>query len=54
LRIFLPVCNQQELARFFGPVQSFLVEADTPESGVRFSYTGQALKTDPFKLKKSV
>jgi hypothetical protein len=53
LRIFLPVCNQPELAQFFGPVQKFLVEGDAPETGLRFLFTGQALKSEPFQLKKS-
>jgi hypothetical protein len=52
LRIFLPVCNQPELAQFFGPVQTFFVEGETPDSGVRFLFTGQALKSEPFQLKK--
>ncbi len=52
LRIFLPVCNEAELALFFGPVRSFIVEGEAPESGVRFAFTGQALKSEPFELKK--
>jgi hypothetical protein len=53
LRSFLPVCNAEELATFFGPVQSFVVEGDTPDDGVRFSLAGKALKADPFQLKKA-
>ncbi|MEO8428266.1 MAG: DUF4123 domain-containing protein [Verrucomicrobiota bacterium] len=52
LRCFLPACNAAELATFFGPVQSFVVEGDTPESGVRFALAGKALKPEPFQLKK--
>jgi hypothetical protein len=52
LRIFLPVCNEAELALFFGPVKTFILEGETPESGVRFLFAGQALKAEPFQLKK--
>ena len=51
LRIFLPVCNPLELAQFFGPVQSFLLEGETPDSASRFLFAGQALKSEPFSLK---
>ena len=52
LRIFLPVCNETELTLFFGPVTSFILEGETPEAGVRFLFPGQALKAEPFQLKK--
>lgn len=52
LRVFLPVCNQAELGLFFGPVQSFIVEGDAPETGVRFAFAGQALKSEPFQFKR--
>jgi hypothetical protein len=51
LRIFLPVCNQSELRQFFGPVQTFLVEGESAETGQRFVFNGQALKTEPLQLK---
>ena len=53
LRIFLPVCNQTELTQFFGPVQVFIVEGETADKGQRFVFTGQALKAEPFELKKA-
>jgi hypothetical protein len=52
LRIFLPVCNQSELAVFFGPVQNFIVEGEQPDKAVRFAFAGQGLKTDSIQLKK--
>jgi hypothetical protein len=52
LRSFLPACNDSELREFFGPVQSFIVEGETPETGVRFALAGRALKPEPFQLKK--
>jgi hypothetical protein len=53
LRNFLPVCNAAELATFFGPVQKFVVEGETPEAGLQFSLAGTALKPEPFQIKKS-
>lgn len=52
LRAFLPVCNATELKVFFGPVQSFVVEGETPETGSKFTYAAQALKSEPLQLKK--
>lgn len=52
LRTFLPACNAAELETFFGPVRSFTVEAETPESGLKFAFDGKALKSEPFQLKK--
>lgn len=53
LRNFLPVCNARELATFFGPVQKFVVEGETPEAGIKFALVGSALKPEPFQLKKA-
>lgn len=53
LRNFLPACNAAELASFFGPVQSFIAEGETAESGVRFALAGKALKLESFQLKKT-
>jgi len=51
-RSFLPACNASELGKLFGPVQSFVVEGESPEAGVRFSLAGKTLKPEPFQLKK--
>jgi len=53
LRNFLPACNAAELATFFGPVQSFLVEGESPEAGIKFALAGKTLKPETFQLKKS-
>ncbi len=53
LRNFLPVCNAAELATFFGPVQKFVVEGESPDTGIKFSLAGSALKPEPFQLKKA-
>jgi hypothetical protein len=52
LRNFLPVCNATELGAFFGPVQKFVVEGESPDAGIKFSLAGSALKPEPFQLKK--
>ncbi len=52
LRIFLPVCNAAELAVFFGPVRSFIMEGEQPDSGVKFEFPGQALKSETFRLEQ--
>jgi uncharacterized protein DUF4123 len=52
LRIFLPVCNEPELTQFFGPVKRFVVEGDLPDTGVQFTFTGQALKSEAFRTRK--
>lgn len=48
---FLPACNAGELAAFFGPVESFVAEAEKPDAGVRFSLAAKALKLERFQLK---
>jgi len=53
LRSFLPACNAAELAAFFGPIQSFVAEGETAESGIRFTFAASALKPEPFQLKKA-
>lgn len=37
LRIFLPACNVDEIAQFFGPVKQFLMEAEDPKLALRFT-----------------
>ena len=53
LRSFLPPCNAAELTSFFGPVQSFMVEGEKPDTGLRFTLAGQALKAEPLQFKKA-
>jgi uncharacterized protein DUF4123 len=53
LRSFLPACNATELTTFFGPVQCFVAEGETPEAGVKFALAGKALKPEPFQVKKA-
>src|SRR5262249_33234382 len=37
LRIFLPTCTREETAEFFGPIRSFLMEANVPDLLLRFT-----------------
>src|SRR4051794_8102089 len=34
LRVFLPTCNAEELKQLFGPVDSFVMEAESPETAM--------------------
>lgn len=36
LRTYLPTCTRSELERFFGPVETFLMEGETPEKRLVF------------------
>ena len=53
LRTFLPVCNAAELTTFFGPVQTFIVEGEASDAGIRFTFVPKLLKTEPFQIKKA-
>ncbi len=44
LRVYLPTCNEKELAEFFGPVKAFLMEGESPEEFVRFENANGKLK----------
>ena len=37
LRVYLPLCNQEEMAAVFGPVVAYLLEDDDPAVLLRFS-----------------
>ena len=43
LRVYLPTCNAEELAQFFGPVDCFVMEGDKPDVALRFELRDQAL-----------
>jgi len=54
LRKFLPTCNQLELRTMFGPVTSYLAEAEDPATALRFQLTAGALveQKKPLGLKE--
>jgi hypothetical protein len=37
LRRFLPLCTSDELRRFFGPIESFLIETAEADALIRFT-----------------
>jgi hypothetical protein len=37
LRVFLPTCSPRETTGFFGPIKSFLLEDDPPQTLLRFT-----------------
>jgi len=47
LRIFLPTCNAEEAATFFGPVRQFLVEAQDAETLLQFSLLRGTVTREP-------
>ena len=52
LRVFLPTCTPEELSTIFGPVASFLMEAEESCQMLRFEFDGRHLKEQetPTKL----
>jgi len=36
LRTYLPACNPGELASFFGPIQTWVIEGEDPQTALRF------------------
>jgi hypothetical protein len=48
LRIYLPTCNREELGTFFGPVDSYVLEDEDGEGGMRFQIASDTLK--PYKF----
>ena len=43
LRRFLPTCTPDELRRFFGPIESFLIETEEADALLRFTLRGDEL-----------
>lgn len=46
LRVFLPTCNEKELASLFGPVMSYLLEDEDPGLMLRFRLQDGLLKEE--------
>jgi hypothetical protein len=44
LRVYLPTCNAEELAMFFGPVQSYMLEDDDSGTLLRFTTAAGSLQ----------
>jgi hypothetical protein len=43
LRVYLPTCNTDELQTVFGPVEAYIVESETPNKLLRFTYGADGL-----------
>jgi len=52
LRIFLPTCDMKQLAEFFGPVQSFLLEDEDPRYGIKFWLQNGELQSKKIHLRE--
>jgi hypothetical protein len=50
LRVFLPTCDASQIEQFFGPVERFVLEGNTPEEGLIFSHKGGELIQERFGL----
>lgn len=50
LRVFLPTCDAGELLQVFGPVDSFILEDERPETLLRFTRVESLLATDRISL----
>jgi len=46
MRVFLPTCNAEQLASFFGPIDSFLLEDESGNTLVRFRLLNGVLKQE--------
>lgn len=52
LRTYLPTCNAGELADFFGPVQAYVMEAESPDQFLRFELADGKLKQTTHSVKR--
>lgn len=46
LRVYLPTCSADEVATFFGPVISYVLEDESPEAMLRFHKVTGSVKPD--------
>ena len=51
LREYLPTCNEEELAAFFGPVVSYMMEDKDPMTLLDFRFVSGGLKQHQKKLR---
>jgi hypothetical protein len=50
LRVYLPTCNAEELATFFGEVACFLLEDESEETMLRFTLESGSLRQEKIRL----
>jgi hypothetical protein len=52
LRVYLPICNAEELATIFGPIDSYLLEDEDPLVMLRYRLASGSLKQERFPLQQ--
>ncbi len=50
LRVYLPTCNSEELTTVFGPVTSFILEDENPNTALRFRTAAGSLRQEKLQL----
>lgn len=50
LRVYLPTCNAEELTTVFGPVMSYILEDENPNTSLRFRTASGALQQEKLRL----
>jgi len=50
LRVYLPTCNTDELRTMFGPVSAYLMEGETADALLRFTFAGETLSREALAL----
>jgi hypothetical protein len=51
LRVYLPTCNSEELGEVFGPVETYLLEDENPNTLLRYRFVSGALEQQKAQLK---
>lgn len=44
LKKFLPTCDKKQIAELFGPIDHFIIEADSQEESIKFSHVNGTLQ----------
>lgn len=50
LRVYLPTCTAEELARIFGPVETYVMETEDGQQGLRLWHSAGALQSESLLL----
>ena len=50
LRIYLPTCNAMELGIVFGPIGSYLLEGEEPDTAIRFENVSGKLQQERIRI----
>ena len=52
LRVYLPTCNAKETEQFFGPIEHYLVEGETPDKLLQFGSTDKGADAKIIELSR--